>query len=113
MASRIIPGEEKQNLLGQVPPISMSVPNPLTTTSDIPSSTINQNAFASDNTNYVFPLLRQNLLKGYVPPSTPNPGTYIPSLPRSQRKSPSPHLSMLNKADLPPSAPNPGTYIPS
>ena len=82
-ASRIIPGEEKQNLLSQVPPISMSVPNPLTTTSNIPPSTISQNAFASDDTNYVFPLLRRKLLKGYVPPSTPNPGTYIPSLPWS------------------------------
>ena len=136
LISRIIAREEQQNMFSQVPPISVPLPNPptissvpntLTSTVDIPPSTISHNAFASDDINYVFPLLRQKLPKGYVHPSMPKPSTYIPtnvppSTPnlgtnilnsiRLQRKSPHPHPTMLNKADVSPSTPNIGTHIP-
>ena len=108
----IIHGEE-QNLLSQVPQIFVLMPNPLTTTYNIPPSTINQKAFVSDDISYVSPLLSRKLLKSHVPPSTTNPSTYIPHSTMTQRKRPPPHPSMLNKADVPPSSPNPRTYIPN
>uniref|UniRef100_A0A2N9EUZ0 Uncharacterized protein n=1 Tax=Fagus sylvatica TaxID=28930 RepID=A0A2N9EUZ0_FAGSY len=109
MASRIIPGEEKQNLLGQVPPISMSVPNPLTTTSNIPPSTISQNAFASDDTNYVFPLLRQKLAYRVMFLHQHPIQALIFRVYQGHKGRVLLHiLSMLNKADVPPSAPNSG-----
>jgi hypothetical protein len=111
-ASIIIIHGEEQNLIGQVPPISVLMPNPLTTTYNIPPSTINQKAFVSDDISYVSPLLSRKLLKSHVPPSTTNPSTYIPHSTVTQKKSP-PHPSMLNKADVPPSSPNPRTYIPN
>ena len=132
---RILHGEEqnlknKNQFLGslqgqaQVPPISLPKSNPSTTTvppppqtpvrfttGDIPPWTISQKALASDDINYVSSLLRRAHwapLHVIVPPSAPNPGTYIPSSTRSQRKSP-PHSSMAYY--VPPL--NPGSHIPA
>ena len=50
----------------------------------VPSSTISQKAFTGHN---VSPLLRP-LLKAYVPPSAPNPGTEVPALTPTHKASP-------------------------
>ena len=44
-----------------------------------------------------------------VPPSAPNPGTYIPNSKMTQRKNPPPNPSTLNKPYYVP-PPTPGTY---
>ena len=90
-ARRILNGEEqnltKKNRLllesslqtqgHQVPPISVSMLNPPTTIGNTSSSTISQKGtFTSDHIK-VLPLLRRQLGKGPVPPSTPNPGTHV------------------------------------
>ncbi|KAG6724235.1 hypothetical protein I3842_03G249300 [Carya illinoinensis] len=61
---------------------------------------------------------RRSLNKVPVPPSAPNPGTYIPAPTTSQsaavgHSTMSPPRRLLNKVPVPPSAPNPGTYIPA
>ena len=73
---------EKNKLLGplqmqgfQVTPTSGIMSNPPTT----PSKT-SQKAFTSDHVE-ALPLLHQQLSKGPITPSAPNPGTYIPSPP--------------------------------
>ena len=91
-ARRILHGEE-QNLMkknqlllesslqmqgNQVPPISVSMPNPPTTTGDSPSSTISQKAAFTSYHIRVLPLLRRQLGKGHVPRLAPNPGTHVP-----------------------------------
>ena len=80
---RVLYGE-KQNLLAVSLQVQAQVrpkPNP-PTTSDIHilSSTTTQKAFTSDHFNdVVSPFFRRQLLKGSVPPSAPNPGTYNPA----------------------------------
>ena len=120
-ASKILLHGEEQNMMsknqflgslkGQVPPISVPVPNPPTTTGDIPPSTISQKACASVQSS----LLRRRLHWApphvLVPPSAPNPSSYVPSS-TTQRNSPPPHPSMLHEAYYAP-PPNPGTYIPA
>ena len=91
---RILYGEQqilskKNQFLGslqsQVPTIS--VPNPLTAAGDAP------------------PLLSRQLLRGYVAPSAPNPGTEMPN------RTP-PLLASVHKSLPPPSISNEDTYIP-
>ncbi len=115
-ASIIIPGEE-QNLLGQVPPISLPLPNPPTTNGPHSPSTISQKAFASNyDINCVSPSQGRKLLMGYVPPSAPNLGSHITASTRSHDKA-APLLGSLQKSPphvfVSPSAPNLGSYIPS
>ena len=71
---------EKNKLLGplqmhgfQVTPISVIMSNPPTTPSDPPPSKTSQKAFTNDHVEH------QQLFKGPITPSAPNPGTYIPS----------------------------------
>ena len=78
---------EKNKLLGplqmqgfQVTPISVIMSNPPTTPSDPPPSKTSQKAFTNDHVE-ALPLLHQQLFKGPITPSAPNPGTYIPSPP--------------------------------
>lgn len=58
----------------------------------------------------VAPLLG-SLEKGPVPPSAPNPGTYIPAA-AAMGSAVTHLLGSPEKGPLRPSAPNPGTYIP-
>ena len=76
---------EKNKLLGppqmqgfQVTPTSGIMSNPPTTPSDTSPSKTSQKAFTSDHVE-ALPLLHQQLSKGPITPSAPNPGTYIPS----------------------------------
>ena len=76
---------EKNKLLGppqmqdfQVTPTSGIMSNPPTTPSDTPPSKTSQKAFTNDHVE-ALPLLHQQLSKGPITPSAPNPGTYIPS----------------------------------
>ena len=92
---------------GQVPQISVFMSNLPTTTGDTPPSWISHKAFAND------PLLRRQLLKGPVTPSTPNPGTYIPSSTSTlESDNPAPMLGSLQKGPPPPLMPYKGTSIP-
>ncbi|KAK9987416.1 hypothetical protein SO802_032367 [Lithocarpus litseifolius] len=85
---------------GQVPPISVFTSNPPTTTGDTPPSWISHKAFAND------PLLRRQLLKGPVMPSTPNPGTYIPSSTSTlESDNAAPMIGSLQKSPPPPLMP--------
>jgi hypothetical protein len=56
-------------------------------------------------------------LRGYVPPSEPNPGTYISASTLGQKAFAghnfSPLMGSLQKGSVPPSVPNPGTHIPA
>ena len=118
-ARRIPHGEEpnlmkKKNQLlgslvvqGQLPPISVFMSNPPTTTGDTPPSWISHKAFAND------PSLRRQLLKGPVMPSAPNPSTNIPS-PTSTMESDNaePMVGSLQKSPPPPLMPYKGTSIP-
>lgn len=119
-ASRVLPNGEKQNMMKNnqffgslqvqgdqvLPPISVAPkPNPPTT----PPSTTWQKAFASDH-NKVSPLLRRQLLRGFVTPSAPNPGTLIPATTTGHKAAPMP--GSLNKSAPPPSMPNGHTSNP-
>ena len=87
---------------GQVPPISLFMSNPPTS-----PSRISHKAFGND------PLLRRQLLKGPVTPSTPNPGTYIPSSTSTlESDNPAPMLGSLQKSPPPPLMPYEDTSIP-
>ena len=91
----------------QVPPISVFMSNPPTTTGATPPSWISHKAFAND------PLLRRQLLKGPVTPSSPNPGTNIPSSASTlESDNPAPMLGSLQKGPPPPLMPYKGTSIP-
>ena len=74
----------------QVPPISVQTTPPITTTSNTPPSTISQEAFTGGQFN-LSPSLRRKLVKGYVPPSAPNPGTHNPASTRSHNAAPFKH----------------------
>ncbi|KAK9987425.1 hypothetical protein SO802_032376 [Lithocarpus litseifolius] len=93
----------------QVPPTSLPVPDSPKTG----DTWFGKKALASD-----FPLLRRELLKGYTPPSAPNPDTYIPAS-TNHKAAParSPEFPFrrrkLLKGYTQPSAPNPDTYIPA
>ena len=89
-SSRILHGEE-QNLTkkGQVPPISVSI-NPPTIGNTLPSILISKKAFTSYHFNFFSLKLRRQLLKGPVPPSSPNPHTHNPPLTARPKSSP-PH----------------------
>ena len=92
---------------GQVPQISVFTSNPPTTTGDTSPSWISHKAFAND------PLLRRLLLKGPVTPSSPNPGTNIPSSTSTLKSdNPAPMLGSLQKSPPPPLMPYKGTSIP-
>ncbi|KAL4632447.1 hypothetical protein ACB092_04G051200 [Castanea dentata] len=97
-ARKILQNPMKKNQ-DQVPSTFVPVPNPLS-----------QKALAGDQINV------SSLLGGMdwaphvpVPPSAPNPGTYIPSSAMRQTKNP-PHPSMLHNA-YHVSPPNPSTRI--
>ena len=102
------------SLQAQVPPISLPVPNSPTTG----DTWISEKAFVSD-----FPLVRRELLKGYIHPSAPSPDTYIPTASTSTlvnhnaAPAPLPKFPLLGRELLKgytqPSAPNPDTYIPT
>ena len=86
-------------LQGQFPKIS------------VPNTWINQKVIASDHIN-ASPLLRRHLVRGYVPPSGPNPGTKTPALAaKGHDTAPSPQGS-LQKNPRSPSRPNGDTSIP-
>ena len=117
-ARRIPQGEEpnlmKKNQLlgsslvqGQVPPISVFMSTPPTTTGDTPPSWISHKAFAKDH------LLRRQLRKGPVIPSAPNPGTHIPSSTSTlESDNAAPMLGSLQKSPPPPLMPYEDTSIP-
>ncbi|KAF3946312.1 hypothetical protein CMV_027410 [Castanea mollissima] len=116
-ARRIPLGEEpnlmKKNQLGsslvqgQVPPISLFMSNPPTTTGYTPPSWISHKAFANDH------LLRRQLHKGPVMPSAPNPGTHNPpSTSTLESDNAAPMLGSLQKSPPPPLMPYEGTSIP-
>jgi hypothetical protein len=56
-------------------------------------------------------------LRGYVPPSGPNSGTYIPASTLGQKAFAghnfAPLMRSLQRGSVPPSVPNPGTHIPA
>ena len=92
---------------GKVPPISVFMSNPPTTTGNASPSRISHKAFGND------PLLRRQLLKGPVVPSTPNPSTHIPSSTSTlESDNPAPMLGSLQKSPSPPLMPYKGTSIP-
>ena len=117
-ARRIPQGEEpnlmKKNQLlgsslvqGQVPPISVFMSSPPTTTGYTPPSWISHKAFANDH------LLRRQLRKGPVIPSAPNPGTHIPSSTSTlESDNAAPMVGPLQKSPPPPLMPYEGTSIP-
>ena len=86
--ARRFPDAQNENKLfvafdqGKAPPY---VPNP-TETGDIIPSMMNQKPFVTDHNIVVSPLLRQLLGKGPLPPSGPNPPSWIPA-PRKSRTS--------------------------
>ena len=87
---------------GQVPPISMFMSNPPTS-----PSRISHKAFGND------PLLRRQLLKGPVVPSTPNPGTHIPSSTSTlESDNAASMVGSLQRSPPPPLMPYKGTSIP-
>ena len=113
--ARRIPHGEEPNLMklrsvlvqGQVPPISVFMSNPPTTTGNAPPSRISHKAFGNDH------LLHRQLLKGPVTPSSPNPGTNIPSSASTlESDNPAPMLGSLQKGPPPPLMPYKGTSIP-
>ena len=113
--ARRIPHGEEPNLMklrsvlvqGQVPPISVFMSNPPTTTGDAPPSRISHKAFGNDH------LLHRQLLKGPVMPSAPNLGTYIPSSTSTMESdNAEPMVGSLQKSPPPPLMPYKGTSIP-
>lgn len=76
-ASRIFHGEQKMMKQNQLL-VSLR--------GQVPSPTTIQKAFAGHN---VSPLLRR-LLRAYVPPSAPNPGTQIPASTATHNTAPQP-----------------------